>query len=325
MVSKKDILWSKQDPLHFWQSLAFTLRSEELTCVAVSSFVDKLGQNKLYIASNDPMNDSQQKQVTEIINMFLNMQPLHEIAAKLIPRHFSYLLKQFKKLNIAQVEAFSQEFPSKLSQEVETMFFTKGISLNNMRTLMNLIVVNRKVLREMKDGTTEGTSPATRKMTYHLCKMARIGEEIYFVLKKIQRHQQDSSLKSLSVPFQFIALHCHAELAILKTAKDCCASNTLYIGVSKRPCYCCSLFFKAVVENHCTDFNISIVTTHGKLYGKWSKIENCFEKEFNQVWAKVIEDSANASENKQMQQQTDENSSESALRYDEDYGAKMRY
>ena len=73
MVLKKDIIWSKKDPLHFWQSLAFTLRSEELTRVAVSSFVDTQGQNKLYIASNDPMVDSQQQEITEIIYMFLDL------------------------------------------------------------------------------------------------------------------------------------------------------------------------------------------------------------------------------------------------------------
>jgi hypothetical protein len=48
------------------------------------------------------------------------------------------------------------------------------------------------------------------------------------------------------------------------------------------------IFFIAVEENRSVKFSISIVTTHGKLYGKWSRIENCFEKEFNQVWAKVI-------------------------------------
>jgi hypothetical protein len=76
----------------------------------------------------------------------------------------------------------------------------------------------------------------------------------------------------------------------VKTAKDYSVSKTLYIGVSKRPCYYCSLFFKAVEGNKCTDFSISILTTHGKLYGKGSRIENCFEKEFNQVWTKVIDD-----------------------------------
>jgi hypothetical protein len=64
MVLKKVIIWSKKDPLHFWQSLAFTLRSEELTCVAVSSFVDKQGANKLC----EPMTASQQREITEIIN-----------------------------------------------------------------------------------------------------------------------------------------------------------------------------------------------------------------------------------------------------------------
>ena len=93
MVLKKEIIWSKKDPLHFWQSLAFTLRSEELTCVAVSSFVDKQGQNKLYIASNDPMTASQQHEITEIINMFLDLKPVNEIAAKLLPRHLSYIIK----------------------------------------------------------------------------------------------------------------------------------------------------------------------------------------------------------------------------------------
>ena len=86
MVLKKDIIWSKKDPLHFWQSLAFTLRSEELTCVAVSSFVDTQSQNKLYIASNDPMTASQQQEITEIINMFLDLKPVNEIATKLRPR-----------------------------------------------------------------------------------------------------------------------------------------------------------------------------------------------------------------------------------------------
>ena len=89
MVSRKDITWSKKDPLHFWQSLAFTLRSEELTCVAVSSFVDTQGQNKLYIASNVPMTASQQHEITEIINMFWDLKPVNEIAAKLLPRHLS--------------------------------------------------------------------------------------------------------------------------------------------------------------------------------------------------------------------------------------------
>ena len=67
--------------------------------------------------------------------------------------------------------------------------------------------------------------------------------------------------------------------------------RTLYIGVSKRHCYCCSLFFKAVEENKSVDFSIFIVTNNGKLYSKWSRIEkNCFDKEYKQIWAKIIED-----------------------------------
>jgi hypothetical protein len=139
-------------------------------------------------------------------------------------------------------------------------------------------------------------------MAFRLMKMTRVFEEIHFVWKKVQRHQQDKSLKSLKKEFQFLSLNCHAELAIVKTAKDYSVSNTLYVGVSKRACYCCSLFFKAVEENKSTDFRISIVTTHGKLYGKWSRIENRFEKEFNQVWSKVVQD-----HKKQTPHQTNDN------------------
>ncbi|XJO75666.1 hypothetical protein BDV3_006308 [Batrachochytrium dendrobatidis] len=306
MVLKKDIVWSKRDPLHFWQSLAFTLRSEELTCTVVSSFVDTMGHNKLYIATNDPMTDSQQQETTEIINMFLDLKPVNEIAARLFPRHLSYIIKQFKKVLEPSICTFFKKFPNRLelleslfkennlpeelSKLMAELIFKQGLTLDDVGALMDLITDNRKVLRAMKDGITQDISKAARKMAVRLLKMIRLSEEIAFVWKKVQRHQQDIYLKSLAPQFQFISLDCHAELAILKTAKDCCKSTTLYIGVSERPCYCCSLFFKAIEENKSAEFNISIVTTHGKLYGRWNRIENCFDKEFNQVWAKVIKD-----------------------------------
>jgi hypothetical protein len=127
MVLKKGIIWSKKDLLHFWKSLAFTLKSEERTCVAVSSFVDKQGQIKLYIASNDPMNVSQQHEITEIINMFLDLKPVNEIAAKLLPRHLSYIIKQFDKISPLQLEAFTSEYPGELSKAIKT-FLVKNIS-----------------------------------------------------------------------------------------------------------------------------------------------------------------------------------------------------
>jgi hypothetical protein len=316
MALKKDIKWSKRDPLHFWQSLAFTLRSEELTCIAVASFVDTLGQTKLYIASNDRMTSSQKQELTDIIHMFLDLKPLKEIAARLLPRHLLYIVKEFKKINLGQLEAFTQEFPSPLSQTVKSMFYRKALSLDDIRLLLNLIEKSRKALGAMKDDTTMGTSKDAKKMAYHLCKMDRVREEIHFVLKKLRKHQPDPALQSLLRDFQFISFDCHAELAILKIAKDCCTSKTLYIGVSKRPCYCCSLFFKAVQENSSTTFNISIVTTHGKLYGRWNKIEGCFEKEFNQVWAKATE--GIVAREKSLQHQTDDNSSESRSSPDDD-------
>jgi hypothetical protein len=235
---KKEIAWNKKDPLHFWQSLAFTLRSADLTCVAVSSFVDIMGQNKLYIASYDPMTSSQQQEVTEIIIMFLDLKPLEEIAAKLLPRQLPYIIKQFRKcvspvyaeLNSddlvtlddkAIAQLILEDYLAKdLSETIAKLMLKRKLSLDDIRSLMNLIEKNNNFLRPIRDGNMEGTSEANKKMAYHLCKITRIVNEIYFVLKKIQRHQQDQSLKSISTPFEFISLGCHAELAILKTAKD---------------------------------------------------------------------------------------------------------
>jgi OTT_1508-like deaminase len=291
IIPKKDIVWNPNDPLHFFQSLAFVLRSEILTCVAVSSFTDILGATKLYIASNQTITESQQEDFTDIITSFLEMKPAKEIDAKVLPRQLSYITKQFDKISRAQVNAFVQEYPGELSSLVEDLIFKRGLTLEDILPLLKLIWAKRKDLRMMKAGTIENTTEATKRMAFHLCKMVRVLEEIDFVAKKVKLHQADASLTTLSKPFQFIENrdNCHAELAILKTAADCCESKNLYIGVSKRPCYCCSLLFKAVAECQSVKFNISIVTTHGKLYGKWNKIEGFLLNEFSQVWAKVAE------------------------------------
>lgn len=261
------------------------------------------------------MTPDQKEQVTEIINMFLDLKPVNEIIAKLLPRHFSYVIKQFDKITRPQINAFLLEYPGDLANKAKELsikfILENNLTLDDMKSLLNLIQENKKVLGEMKDGTMEGYSKETIKIAYHLCKMVRMGEAVNFVCKKVERHQEDLSLKFLSRSrsYEFISLNCHAELAILKTAMDCCNSRTLYIGVSKRPCYCCSLLFKACQENKSLKFNVSIVTTHGKLYKNWNKIEgNYLEKEFNQVWTKVCQQAPFIEE---LKQRTDDNSSES--------------
>ncbi|KAI8900681.1 hypothetical protein BC833DRAFT_581015 [Globomyces pollinis-pini] len=247
------------------------------------------------------MTNSQQQEITEIINMFLDLKPMNDIAAKLFPRHLSNVIKRFQKINDYQLQEFIAYYPGELSNAIQKLFVKIG-QLDDFRTLMNLITDNRKSLCLITEDSTKNVSKETKKVAFHLLKMVRLSKEIHYVWKKVHRHQQDKSLTSLKKQFQFISFNCHAELAILKVAKDSCISKTLYIGVSKRPCYCCSLFFKEV--NKSTNFNISIVTTHGKLYTKWNRIENDFEKEFNQVWVKVIEDIT--IRNKRMQQYSDD-------------------
>ena len=50
-----------------------------------------------------------------------------------------HIAKKFmKKINFAQLEAFTLEFPSQLSQYVETMFHRKLFPLDDIRALMKL-------------------------------------------------------------------------------------------------------------------------------------------------------------------------------------------
>lgn len=324
MVDKKTIEWNKKDPLHFWQSLAFVLRSEDLVYIAVSSFVDKNNQNKLFIASNNEMIEGQKQEISDIINMFLALKSEEDIAEKVLPRQLPYVMKQFRK-TFGLIESFEADVPpaldelAKKARAVITKYFAKQTAPEDFSQLLNLIWINKKRLVEMRDSSA--ASKESQRLAYHLCKMVRFYEEILFVHKKFKRHQEDPAFKSLSKAFQFVHDDCHAALAILKTAKDRCTSNTLYIGVSKRPCYCCSLFIKAVEANNKVPFKISIVTTHGKMYG-WKKMSNedYFNREFEQVWAKVIKD--RKSKEKRPQQRTDDNSSESGSSMEGDFPKK---
>ena len=111
IISKKVIAWNSKDPLHFFQSLAFVLRSESLICVAVCSFMDIEGFTKLYVASNETIPQSQQRSITNIITLFLEMKPTKEILAKVLPRQLSFIIKQFKKITAAQLDDFVQNHP----------------------------------------------------------------------------------------------------------------------------------------------------------------------------------------------------------------------
>ena len=288
IIPKKEIIWNLKEPLHFFQSLAFVLQSENFTCIAVSSFTNIQGINNLYIASNQTFTESQQKEITDLITLFLEMKPTKEIDAKVLPRQLFYIIKKFKKITASQLESFVQDYPGELSSLVEELLYKKRLTLNDIKPLLKLIWTKRNDIRLMKSGNT---SKETKQMAFHLYKMIRIFEEINFVMKKVKLHQVNTSLVSL----QFIENknNYHSELAILNTAVDHCNSKTLYIGVSKRPCYCCSLFFKAVAECQSMKFDISIVTSNGKLYGHWNKIIGFLDNEFNIVWTKVVEKRVN--------------------------------
>jgi len=56
------------------------------------------------------MTAPQQREITEIINMSLDLKPVNEIAAKLLPLHLSYyIIKQLDKITVTQLNAYFLE------------------------------------------------------------------------------------------------------------------------------------------------------------------------------------------------------------------------
>jgi hypothetical protein len=45
---------------------------------------------------------------------------------------------------------------------------------------------------------------------------------------------------------------------------------------------------QAINEEKSLKFGLSIVGTNGKVFDNWNKIEGYFEREYSQVWSKVI-------------------------------------
>jgi hypothetical protein len=69
----------------------------------------------------------------------------------------------------------------------------------------------------MRDWELDGTTKETQLIASRICKMIRIAEEVRYVSKIVKRHQNNASLKTLTMPIQFIRLDgYHAELTILK-------------------------------------------------------------------------------------------------------------
>ena len=304
VADKKEIKWNKKDPLHFWQSLAFVLCKKELGCVGVASFQvesSEIGktEHKLFITANTKFSSDEQNEITAIINMFLDLKPVNEIGKRILPRHVTYILEQVNKILPLHLELFMKSSPEGLEDVInefaaeikalwERIKSGQTLVLDDVYPLLESISNNDDMLKEMKDDA-EKDLPATRRAAYRLYKIFRVCQDIVFVWNKVKRHQQNPALLHLSREFEFINHDCHAELAILKTAEECCISKTLYIGVSKRPCYCCSIFLKAVAQNSVAKFKISIVTTSGKLYTSWKRVEGWHEEEYKRVWANVVE------------------------------------
>lgn len=287
MIPKEKIPLNARSPLRFFQSLAYVLRSDSLPQLAVSSFTNAQGETKLYIASNQKIPQSEQQAITDIINSFLDKKPLKEIASQVFPRHLSRFRKQIAKISWKHADRFTEAFPGELANKVDQAM--DEFNDNDVEILIKLILENTKELRRLMNSWDLDWK--VRETITCLEKIIKFTQEIRLVAKRLKMHSQNQSLQSLSREFQFIENddHYHAELALLKAATDCCSSDTLFIGLSKRPCYCCSKFLETVAECKSVKFNISVAKTNGKFYPDWKTIQGSFFKESGHVWANVVE------------------------------------
>ena len=186
----------------------------------------------------------------------------------------------------------------------QIIFFLKSIS---------------KELIEIRDDKT--LSDKSNDTAKRLIKIFKIDGDIKYIKKQIKTHKSDNLLKSMSSsPIVFVTNdeNVHAEIALFKVAHESCKhETTVFIGVQKRLCYMCSLFFKTFTT---VQFKVSIVTTHGKLYPEWNTIKGFFDFEFNQVLqkAKYVMESKIDEKKNLLAMKTDENSSEPADLNEED-------
>jgi hypothetical protein len=232
---------SPKHPLRFWQALAFLLKSKDTTHVAIASFIDKQGKNQLYIATQDELSLDQKKEMCDIINMFLELQPKHMIRNELVIRHNSYINSQFDEITSNQRKVFAQKYESELSNNVKELarksFKCGELSLEDIKHLLDLIAENIALLRSIQDSRDDNIPKEITRTVYRLLKIYKLQEDINIVWNTIKKRQQDPYFQTLNRSFQFISFGSQPELAILKFAKNQCTSKTLYIGMSKLNCH----------------------------------------------------------------------------------------
>ena len=228
--------------------------------------------------------------MTNIINLFLEKRAVKEIEAIVFVRQLSFIIKIFNKImdpslfeaikNLMCHEKLLEIFfatlalPDVLKEQISKLLFKEILNMEDLLPFLELIWERRDTLRLLIAQYPEDSE--TKRMAKQLCKMVRIHKDVRFIANRIKSHQNDKSLTMLSRPFYFVenTWNCHPEIAMLKAAIDHSNSDTLTIGVSKRPCFCCSILFNSVEYFKCIKFKISIVSTNGKLYNNWNIIDD---------------------------------------------------
>lgn len=282
----------RTNPLKFYEALAYALKSQENTNIAVTSFIDKAGESKLYIATKESISIHEREEMSDIVLLFLDhSMNINHLLEKILPRHLPFIFKKLQKINIDQKEEFSKTYPGDVSDALE--YFTRisynGYTEESLKAVRYLLALIWRDQTQFKSIKADGYSIHLRDIAKNFLKSIKLMKGIKFINNRMTLHKKTKSVKTLQTQFQFVSYNCHPELAILNIAHDNCALHILYIGVSKRLCQCCSLFLKKIEVSKKLKFRISCSLTNGVFEDNWGRIENFFfETEYDQVLEVII-------------------------------------
>jgi hypothetical protein len=90
----------------------------------------------------------------------------------------------------------------------------------------------------------------------------------------------------LTADVLFVSSGIHPEIELFHCAmRQNDAPKNILIGVSKRPCYCCSLFFKEIWQS--LKIHVYIVPTDGKICKSWN-VPHRFSEQRRTVWNRIL-------------------------------------
>lgn len=278
LQKKEPLNWRKDDPLRFFQSLAFVLKSD----LAVFAFETKSNETKLFLVANKYFK-GEKKQITRILNMILDKKPFEEILKVVIRRHSRLFISKFRSLDEWDYSDFERNYPGrefvKVISGLHYAYRQTDCTFKEKEQLLDAIWNERNNLKRYS------AEAYVNSASVKLLKVVRFIYELRRVTRRLE--ECPDIHKNLSRRFQFFSTTFHPEIALTQIAVEHCKSKELYLGLSNRPCIHCSIFVRNVNQQENLPFEIHLVPTNFKLYLDSWEIQGKFDHHYQGVMSEI--------------------------------------